>query len=809
MRVGDRVLDNGLNALDLECNAIYACSQEPVTYVDAITNYALGNKQFVAGAAFGAPSNATGGRQSASVAFTGGPMTASGTVAFWAAVDTVNLRLLAAGPVANPLALNSSQTFGLNSFSVALIGTTVPPGTAILVPSSISDSVPVTGQPVLAIAGVGGPIIPTNRTTVWQPGVTYNVVPTAGQAGNTVPSNYAQAGYGIPNRTTIYTTLTPNGTDDTTQIQTAINNCPPNQVVQLSAGVFRVTGNGLWIHTPNMTLRGAGAGQGKSTGVNGVCEDGRGSGVFPTADATATMIVKADRATNYNYEVISVSPPGVNDGWASKILLTANAVQGAYSCNVATTAGLSVGMIVLVDEKTGPVTGPGNPGIGLDPDIVYGPQVAIANNPGAYYWFCAANNGPTAEFARHITQLMEIATISGNTVTFTTPFHHGLSTANDAKIFIHQHDLLRGVGIENLMVFGGYNGDYHGNVPFVNCAYCWMKNCESFYSNGTGIGFYFCFRCELRDSFCHETPSPIYGGNGYLTGLNTATSDCLFENNIMWFGNKVIVMRGTGGGNVVAYNYMDDAFGYTYCNSPEAGVNAGHYTCPHMELLEGNWSQNYKGDSFWGNSFCITVFRNYLTAHRGARPPLNTYVYTGQSPNVSYGDYTSRVAVDNQAYGYNTNFVGNVLGMNGQVLYTEPTNPGASLTGWAIEQITNAQWSSGVNNKNALMWNIGQYQASVGDPAINGWSFIDGSYTTQLRQGNWDWVTATQKWLGLGGTYTNPVGSPQSIPASMYLTSKPAFFGSNPWPWVDPSTGNPTALPAKVRMDANTPNVIA
>jgi hypothetical protein len=125
MRVGDRVLDNGLAALDNECNAIYACSQEPITYVDAITNYALGNKQLVVGSVFGPPSTiASGtGRQVTSVAFNGGTVTALGAVAFWAAVDTVNLRLLASGPVANPVLLTPSTTlFGLASFSVALSG---------------------------------------------------------------------------------------------------------------------------------------------------------------------------------------------------------------------------------------------------------------------------------------------------------------------------------------------------------------------------------------------------------------------------------------------------------------------------------------------------------------------------------------------------------------------------------------------------------------------------------------------------------------------------------------------------------------
>ena len=46
------------------------------------------------------------------------------------------------------------------------------------------------------------------------------------------------------------------------------------------------------------------------------------------------------------------------------------------------------------------------------------------------------------------------------------------------------------------------------------------------------------------------------------------------------------------------------------------------------------------------------------------------------------------------------------------------------------------------------------------------------------------------------------------LPNSLYLSSRPAFFGSHPWPWVDPFTGITYTLPAKARYDAGTPNVV-
>ena len=123
---------------------------------------------------------------------------------------------------------------------------------------------------------------------------------------------------------------------------------------------------------------------------------------------------------------------------------------------------------------------------------------------------------------------------------------------------------------------------------------------------------------EVRNSYIHETPNITPGGAGYLMAIDYGSAEMLVENNIMWNGNKVIVMRASGGGNVVAYNYMDDSWGETYPDEPEAGVNAGHYTTPHMELIEGNYSHHYNGDCYWGNSIDITVFRNWLSGIRAA-----------------------------------------------------------------------------------------------------------------------------------------------------------------------------------------------
>jgi hypothetical protein len=179
--------------------------------------------------------------------------------------------------------------------------------------------------------------------------------------------------------------------------------------------------------------------------------------------------------------------------------------------------------------------------------------------------------------------------------------------------------------------------------------------------------------------------------------------------------------------------------------SPEAGINASHMTTPHLELLEGNYSPNFKGDSFHGNAIFITAFRNWLSALRGSSPPnvgyppLNTYVNPNNGCPEYYGDYVggARAAVDVQAYSYYNNFIGNVLGKNGQVLLTGPGGCDTGMqTGWVLQVTNTAEWQAltagGANY--VPMWQIGTTQTST-------WSFVDSTINTITRNGNWDWYT--------------------------------------------------------------------
>jgi hypothetical protein len=119
----DWVLDNGLAQLKALATHIYICSQQPLTYADAITNYALGNNNFGAGLALTGPVARTpDGRKVTTVAVTNGTVTGTGTATRYAIVDSVNSRLLVDNDLAASQAVTAGNVFSLPAFDFGIPG---------------------------------------------------------------------------------------------------------------------------------------------------------------------------------------------------------------------------------------------------------------------------------------------------------------------------------------------------------------------------------------------------------------------------------------------------------------------------------------------------------------------------------------------------------------------------------------------------------------------------------------------------------------------------------------------------------------
>jgi hypothetical protein len=184
-----------------------------------------------------------------------------------------------------------------------------------------------------------------------------------------------------------------------------------------------------------------------------------------------------------------------------------------------------------------------------------------------------------------------------------------------------------------------------------------------------------------------------------------------------------------------------------------------------MELVEGNYAPHMGGASTWGNAGAITYFRNQSTSL------FRSIALTG--PNAP----ANQSAIQLDARMRDMNVVGNVLGTPGARY--ESTGPSDCATRAPFVYRLNYESASGYCT----------FPSPVNTTASS----------TLFRHGNFDLATGSVVW--------SPDVTSRTLPASLYLTSKPAFFGSSPWPWVDPAgTTRVATLPAKARFDAGRPN---
>jgi hypothetical protein len=252
-------------------------------------------------------------------------------------------------------------------------------------------------------------------------------------------------------------------------------------------------------------------------------------------------------------------------------------------------------------------------------------------------------------------------------------------------------------------------------------------------------------RITIRDSYLYggqSAHSTSYGVEDFSTGDN------LVENNIFQHVTAPLSHNGSNTGSVFGYNFAIDDNYTGGGGSPGwmiPGVMFHEVGISHL-LHEGNDGLGALHDDIHGTTHFNTLFRNHFYGDIWNNPPK-----------------TSNTAVMNIAsYGRYFNIVGNVLGRTGYYTTYESNLSENSKAIFALG------WSpmGGVPN----------------DPQTK---------ATMFRWGNYDTVNGASRFVaaevpsGLS-QYANPVPPSQALPASLYLSSKPAFFGSVPWPAIGP-----------------------
>lgn len=586
------------------------------------------------------------------------------------------------------------------------------------------------GMAAPAGAQVDTSIVPLEGRTTWAPGV---------QGG-------------IPARPEVCATVTAaslgNGTTEASvAIQRAIASCPAGKTLQLSAGKFLV--NNYILLNKGITLRGAGPGQTILQKTNGARRF-----QLSTPDAQPIIVVGPNRWPRIDA--------------TTAVALAADAAKGATTVVVSDARGFKKGQFVLLDEDDYntaawmPVprrlNSTVNSAIWASDRIVFqrhNPAEQYVDDPfpDSLTWFSRPG--------RPLNEIKEVMAVEGDRITFSTPVHITYTRNRQAQLtrYTGENVHVRGAGIEDLTVTGGSDGA----IRFEAAAYSWVKNIDDTAWLGEGVGVNHSFRVEIRDSIIHDGAWPYPGGGGYAISFAWGSSEVLVENNAILNVNKVIVVRSSGAGSVVGYNYMDNGYIFNMPEWMEVGLNASHMVGSHHVLFEGNESFNYDSDNTHGNAIAMTVFRNHLVGRRKSFPGMSN----ARGAGLMFGSWWQT-------------FIGNVMGEAGKMDGWIYEDPGDGSHGNAT-----SQWGSA-----SAIWKLGYdptHWEQAADPKVR---------ATVVRDGNFDYVTNSVRWDR----------EERVLPPSLYLTTKPAFFGENPWPWVDPTGGTKLGtLPAKTRPGVGAP----
>lgn len=420
-------------------------------------------------------------------------------------------------------------------------------------------------------------IMPTEASTTW----------TVGVPG------------GIPNATTIHTTIDAgtygdDSTDATSAINTAIQNAGDTydgnsiiQVVYLPAGTYRCTTNSINMNRSGVVLRGAGPG--------------------------TTTIHQDNTSLNKAAIRFGIYFPSYTDGAVS---VSGSIAKGDTSFTVSDASNFSVGDTLQVDQ--------------LD-DSSY---VVVGDCAWNKRWASGGDvNGPNSSGGlRSVGQQVRIEAKNGNDLDIEGMFHIAFGSSFSPEAFKSStpgDDGIEWSGVEDMTITGGDSG----NIGMLNARFSWVKGVESDGltapgMNGKSISVAKCFRSEIRFNYVHGARSISPGGIAYGISLSLQSTGVLVEDNIVDNLNKGIVSESAGAGNVVAYNYVDEARTTASPDWNENALDSSHCSFPTYTLWEGNWAQNGGGDTTHGGMAWQTFFRNYLYGER------RTKTDTGENPRA-------------------------------------------------------------------------------------------------------------------------------------------------------------------------------
>jgi hypothetical protein len=558
--------------------------------------------------------------------------------------------------------------------------------------------------------------------------------------------DWRQAGIpgGLPdsNWTACGTTIAPySGTAD--KINAQLATCSPNQYVLLGAGTFTLSTLVVFPTSGHIALRGSGADQTflKFTATGG-------TGCFSIAGFISIC------GSDESY----VEQPTVVYDW------TAGYAQGTTHVTLSSVANITANATILVLNQCN--TGmSGTPCTGNESDN--GQFFVCAKKyDGTYGCSVDGPDGTTYDGTNRFQNEMFLVTAineggcGANCVTISPGVRAPNFTATQSPQAWFIQPIVQ-AGVEDLSIDGTGDTAINTAVMLYNCYECFVSGVRTTNLYTYSIDTEGVFHNLYQNNYFFNEPSTDPYGIRF-----SMSADNLVQNNIIEQVRSPIVFDNPDTGSVIAYNFFinDD-----YAGDAMFGAEWRHSTGDAMQLSEGNFDTGVVLDDDHGSHQMVTMFRNRYTGWESCG--------NGQCGTETAKDYAAN-AVDVKSYNRYMNVIGNVLGTEGfhttyqgsdggdLEVYSIGTGNGAVTPAIPIDPIAGTtlfRWGNYDVATGAARW--------CGDSASPGWATTCGS------------VSEVPSGISL---YANPVPSSTALPASLYLSSKPAWWGSTAWPGVGP-----------------------
>lgn len=208
-------------------------------------------------------------------------------------------------------------------------------------------------------------------------------------------------------------------------------------------------------------------------------------------------------------------------------------------------------------------------------------------------------------------QVMQIKSISGNKITFNSPFRYYYKLSLQPKIT--KLNPKQAIGFECMKIQRLDPTTNQTSIfNFDKVVQSWVHGVESDSTNFAHIELNRCSNIDITNSYFHHAFNYGGGGKAYGVALQYSANECKIENNIFQNLRHSILFQSGANGNVCGYNYSFNPFWSQFpLPANSAGDIVFHGNFPFANLCEGNINQNTVIDNaHLINGPYNTLFRN-------------------------------------------------------------------------------------------------------------------------------------------------------------------------------------------------------